>query len=67
MTQNNIYYKKGGKESPKLRTKNQKKLTKIWTYLGLGAKNEENKGVLFQKFGNFMNSQHPWFFINFGL
>ena len=45
MTQNNLYYKKGGKESPKLRAKNQKILTvyfrtKIWPYLGRGAKNK---------------------------
>ena len=52
MTQNNFYYDKGGKKSPKLRAKSQKILTvffrtKIWPYLGQGAKSEENKGDLF--------------------
>ena len=54
MTQNNLYYEKGGKKSPKLRAKNWDFSTvffrtKIWPYLGRGAKNEENKGNLFSK------------------
>ena len=54
MIQNNLYYEKGGKKSPKHRAKNWDFSTvyfrtKIWPYLGRGAKNEGNKDNLFSK------------------